>query len=287
MFPKLAPADAGFGRPTDQKVKVTLQTKELPQGKLVGALATGLRVLRYLSENRRPAGVSQIARDLKLNGSTCFNILKTLVQEDLIVFLPDDKTYEIGPGLLTLVKGVIEEDVLRRAIRPHLEALAARHNVTATLFQRVGENRMIMMDRAENPQVIRIHMNIGQRMPLMAGAYGRCMAAFLDLSEDEIKTRLEEVRWQNPPKFKDYMAEVRRAKTTGYAVDRDNFVIGVTVISAPIFNEAAAPTMVISVVGFSAQIDGATELTIAKDLRARAQEISEMAQRQQVSRARR
>lgn len=261
-----------------------LQTRELTQGKLVGALATGLQVLRYLSEHQRPAGVSQIARDLKLNGSTCFNILKTLVQEDLIVFLPEDKTYMVGPGLLALVKGAMEADVVRRAIRPHMEAMAAQHQVTATLFERVSENRMILIDRAENANFIRVHMNVGQRVPMLAGALGRCMAAFLDLPADEIKARFDDVRWQNPPSYETYLADVKQAKSNGYAVDRDNFVIGVTIISAPILNEKSKPALVISVVGFSAQIDKKTERTIAHDLRARAREISEMAQRQLPSR---
>ncbi|WP_415125909.1 IclR family transcriptional regulator [Paracoccus sp. (in: a-proteobacteria)] len=264
-----------------------MQSKELAQGKLVGALATGLKVLRYLSESQRPVGVSQIARDLKLNGSTCFNILKTLVQEDLIVFLPDDKTYQVGPGLLVLVKGVIEGDVVRRAIRPHLEALAATHHVTATLFERIGENRMILVDRAENAKDIRVQMNLGQRMPMLAGAFGRCMAAFLDLTVEEIEARFNEVRWQDPPSFKDYMADVRKAKNTGYAVDRDNFGIGVVIIAAPIFMDNVTPSMVISVVGFSAQIDGPTELAIARDLRTRAQQVSEISQRPMVSVGRR
>lgn len=257
-----------------------MQTVELAQGKLVGALATGLKVLRYLSELNRPAGVSQIARDLKLNGSTCFNILKTLVQEDLIIFMQDDKTYMVGPGLLALVKGAIEIDIVRRAIRPHLEALAREHRVTATLFERASDNRMILVDVAESPNDLRIHMNVGQRMPLMAGAYGRCMAAFLDLTLEEIETRFVEVRWQAPPSFKDYLADVKKTKSTGYAVDRDNFSIGAMVISAPIFNAAEQPNMVISIVGFSAQIDATYELAIARDLRNRAQEISDIARRQ-------
>lgn len=266
---------------------VFLQTVELAQGKLVGALATGLKVLRYLSELNRPVGVSQIARDLKLNGSTCFNILKTLVQEDLIIFLQDDKTYMVGPGLLALVKGAIETDVVRRAIRPHLEALANEHHVTATLFERASANRMILVDRAENPNELRIHMNVGQRMPMMAGAFGRCMAAFLDLPLEEIEARFNEVRWKNAPSFKDYLNDVKKAKSAGYAVDRDHFAIGVTVISAPIFNAAEQPNMVISVVGFSAQIDAAQELHIARDLRARAQELSDIARRQAAPVARR
>ena len=48
---------------------------ETPE-KVVGALASGLAVVRYLSIAATPVGVSRIARDLGLNSSTCFNLLR-------------------------------------------------------------------------------------------------------------------------------------------------------------------------------------------------------------------
>ena len=54
--------------------------------KLVGALASGLAIVRYLAVAGAPVGVSRIARHLELNASTCYNLLKTLVHERLVVF---------------------------------------------------------------------------------------------------------------------------------------------------------------------------------------------------------
>ena len=54
--------------------------------KLVGALVGGLRILRHLTDQPAPLGVTRIARDLQLNASTCFNLLRTLVHEGLVNF---------------------------------------------------------------------------------------------------------------------------------------------------------------------------------------------------------
>ena len=106
--------------------------------KLVGALSSGLAILRYLSRTGAGVGVSQVARDLKLNPSTCFNLLKTLVHEGLAVFDGASKSYALGLGLVELAKGALEQASYTRLVRPHLDAIASKHRVTATLWQRVG-----------------------------------------------------------------------------------------------------------------------------------------------------
>src|SRR5690606_8616565 len=118
-------------------------------GKLVGALAAGLKVLRYLSQATSPVGVTRIARDLNLNPSTCYNLLKTLVQEGLVNFDEESKTYTVALGLVELAKGVLEEASYVRLIHPVLEEVARRHNVTATLWQRTRNERVVLVARAD------------------------------------------------------------------------------------------------------------------------------------------
>ena len=73
--------------------------------KLVGALVNGLAVLRYLQKARAGVRVTQVARDLGLNPSTCFNLLRTLVHEGLAGFDPISKTYVISIGVVSLAQG--------------------------------------------------------------------------------------------------------------------------------------------------------------------------------------
>ena len=70
-------------------------TATSPPEKLVGALSSGLKILRYLASSSTPIGVTRIAKDLELNASTCFNLLKTLVHERLVTFDESTKTYSM------------------------------------------------------------------------------------------------------------------------------------------------------------------------------------------------
>ena len=51
-----------------------------------------------------------------------------------------------------------------RVVRPHLEALAEQSGATMTLWLRTGPDRVVLVDRAEGNAMVRIHMNIGQRL---------------------------------------------------------------------------------------------------------------------------
>jgi len=242
--------------------------------KLVGALVSGLQIVRYLSSGRPSAGVSQIARDLQLNPSTCFHLLKTLVHERLVLFDPATKTYSLGLGLVELAKGALRQNAYARMLRPALEAVALAHGVTATLWQRIEEDRVVLVDYVEAASAIRINMNIGQRLPATIAALGRCIAAHSNMPKAHLRKLFSNLRWQDPPSFGTYLAEVEAARRNGYAIDPGNYVKGVTTVSAPVLDETGRPIMAISAVGFSAQFDKARLQRLAADVRDRALEAS-------------
>lgn len=244
------------------------------RGKRVGALSSGLAILRYLSKNENPAGVTQVARDLKLNTSTCFNLLNTLVSEQLVNFHPGAKTYSVGVGLVELARGAMERSSFVRFVRPHLHEIVADYSVTTTLWQRSGEERAVLLERVDSDAAIRVHMTIGQRLPLFIAALGRVMAANSGLSRAELRLRFNKLRWQNPPDFEEYYREVQEAGERGYAFDVDRYVRGVTTISAPIFTDNHIATMAISAIGFSGQFTPSLIESIGEDLRSRTRELS-------------
>jgi DNA-binding IclR family transcriptional regulator len=250
-----------------------MATAPVPE-KLVGALSSGLAILRHLAIATQPMGVSRIARDLELNSSTCFNLLKTLVHEGLVSFDDATKTYAIGIGLVELAKGALEQASYVRMLHPHLEEIAQRHGVTATLWQRTTDERVVLVDRADNPSAIRVHMSIGQRLPMYIAALGRCMAAHTDLSPAELRRRVSELRWEDGPSFDEYLADVAEARSRGYAVDTGRYVRGVTTVSSAVLDAARTPVMAISAVGFSAQLARPAIKVLGEDLRDRAGEIS-------------
>ncbi|AMG90643.1 IclR family transcriptional regulator [Bordetella bronchiseptica] len=245
-----------------------------PPEKLVGALVGGLRVLRYLSAAPAGVGVTRVARDLQLNSSTCYNFLKTLVYEGLVTFDESTKTYSIALGLVELAKGVLEQGAYVRLIHPHLEEIARAHRVTATLWQRTSNERVVLVDRADNDSSVRVHMSVGQRLPMYIAALGRCMAANAGLDREQLEQRFDALRWDDKPPFDEYLAGVEEARKNGYATDAGHYVKGVSTASAAVLDAFGKPVMAISAVGFSAQFTGDALERLGQDLRERAGRIT-------------
>jgi DNA-binding IclR family transcriptional regulator len=234
--------------------------------KLVGALASGPSVLRYLGRGRGPAGVTRIARDLGLNASTCFNLLRALVHEGLMTFDDATKTYAIGLGLVELARGALDRASFVRLVLPHLDTLAERHSATLVMWQRSPGERLVLAHVAENPAAVRVQMSVGARLALFAGASGRCVAAFCGMTRAQIRSRCNAVRWDRAPSFERYWESVLKVRELGYAVDEGEYQQGVTIVGVPVFDRDRRPVMTIGAATFSAQLDADQLTGMIRDL---------------------
>lgn len=245
-------------------------------GKPVGAVVSALAILRYLAGQPGAVSSTQVARALALNPSTCFNILKTLAAERVVRFEPAGKAYRLGPGLVELAGSALDQVGYAHLIHPELERLAETWQATTTAWLRVSDARVMLVDRAEAPAAVQIHMRIGHRLPLLIGALGRCMAAHAGLPEEELRRHYATLRLEAPVPFETFMAEVEEARRDGYAVNRDGFVRGITTVSSAVLDAERQPFLALSVVGLSAQLADERVAAIGLDLRDTARRIGTM-----------
>jgi DNA-binding IclR family transcriptional regulator len=80
---------------------------------------------------------------------------------------------------------------------------------------------------------------IGSRFPALISATGRCIAAFEDHPEAELQARFGTLRWDEPPTFDEWKAQVSQTRAQGFGVDEGNYISGVTVVAAPVWKTRA------------------------------------------------
>lgn len=226
--------------------------------KLVGALVSGLAILRYLQKSQFPVGMTKVARDLKLNPSTCYNLLRTLVHERLANFDPATKTYSLSLGVVSLAQGAIDKEHHVRIIRPEIQRIASQFSVATALWFRSSEDRVLLVDRAESTSDVQISMRIGQRLPEFVGALGRCFAAYSSLSQDEIRSRFSKIRFKRPLNFDEWWSQVELVKKESFAVDDGYFSEGIITVAVPVFGNGETLRMAVSAIAIAAQMDAAT-----------------------------
>jgi DNA-binding IclR family transcriptional regulator len=222
-------------------------------GPVVGAVVNAVAILRHIGGRPEPSGVNAIARALSLSPSTCFNILKTLVREELVEFDPQTKTYSFAPGLAALVQGGAGRKDAFRLAGPALEILAERYASTVALWRLTASGRLVLLGLAESAIATRIHMNAGLRIPRLAGAGGRCIAANLGLPRELAAREFQKLRWQNAISFQSYWDQVAEARERGWALDDGDFLHGVTTVAAPILDRSGVAQYIVTATAFRGQ----------------------------------
>lgn len=234
--------------------------------KRVGAVDNAVSILSYLASADRPLKLTEIARQLNINGSTCFNILRTLETHGLVLIDPSTKTYTVGTALLELARRSAERGSDVDLLKPMMDQIAARHGVHVSLWSRVDPDHLALIAASESNDGARISMTLGQRRPTIYGAIGRVMAAFGDIDEAYINQHFPSLRWAQPVSLETYLKQVQETRKRGWSSDKGTAAVGLQVIAAPIYGRDNRVTRAICATTFLGHLDAAQEKKLAEEL---------------------
>jgi DNA-binding IclR family transcriptional regulator len=218
------------------------------------AISRAAAVLRLLGKSDAPLGLQPIARELGLVPSTCLYVLRALVAEEFVSFDPDTKRYALEAGVLTLARHWLRRDRFNDLVQPALDRLAGAHDVTMLGVHIVGLDHIIVVAVSQSGQNFQLSAQIGSRFPALISATGRCIAAFGDHGEAELAARFRTLRWDDPPSFDEWQAQVAETRAQGFAVDEGNYISGVTVAAAPVWKGRGGPSHALVATGIGSAL---------------------------------
>lgn len=241
----------------------------------VPAVSRAIAILRLLGRSTEPVGVKAIAQALGIVTSTCLHILRVLVDEELVQ-VDATKRYSLGSGMLSLARSVIERNDFPGAVQPLLDRLSAQWSVTAIGVEVGSLDRIVVLALSRSKIPFRLHVDVGSRFPALISATGRLVAAFSDEPWSEIARRFRALRWQNPPPIEAWRKDLEAVRKKGYALDRGNYIGGVTVLAVPVFNERRQITHTLVAAAVADQFDNTRCVAMAKEMRVEADRLSEL-----------
>ena len=151
------------------------------------SLSRALEVFAELQRAERPQRLSDLARTCGMSLPTTLRILRVL--QDFGMVSQTDKSYRIGPAVLPAARSYLENDPLVVASRPVLQQVASQTGLTASLYTRLGFER-ILVARVDGEAPLRYDLPLGKRLPLTVGAAGKILLALA--SAEELRARLPE-----------------------------------------------------------------------------------------------
>ena len=221
----------------------------------VRAVAVTIAILRHLALSRRPQGVNAIARAVGCTPSACFNILKTMAAEHFVEFDRDTKAYSLGRGIAAIARHALDPNAMYGWMRERIEQLADDWALTIALW-RVQKTSIVLVGYATGFTSTRIHLTIGQRVPLLLGATGKCIAAACELSDAEIAAQFASLRWDQAPSLEQYVEAVAHTRQTVWGMDDGLHMRGVTSIATPVLDDSGQVRYCLSALSFSGQLSG-------------------------------
>jgi DNA-binding IclR family transcriptional regulator len=234
--------------PPDRELARAVKESKAP------AISRAAAVLRLLGKSDTPLGLQTVARELGLVPSTCLYVLRALVAEELVAFDADTKRYSLEAGVLTLARQWLRRNQFTDLAQPVLDRIRQAFDVTMLGVQIVGLDHIIVVAVSQSENSFQLSAQIGSRFPALISATGRCIAAFGDHAEAELESRFRTLRWDEPPTFDEWKAQVAQTRTQGFAVDEGNYISGVTVVAAPVWKTRAKLSHALVAIGIGSAL---------------------------------
>jgi IclR family transcriptional regulator, acetate operon repressor len=239
------------------------------------AVARALAVLMQFIETEE-AGISELARALKLSPSTVHRIVRALVAAGVVE--QDERTnrYYLGRGAVLLGQ-VAQHRYGLDICLPLLERLAAASDESVNLVMRDGDAGVVTF-RVQCRHELRFDQPVGSRVGLHCSASGKAILAF-GPDRDRLLASLGPLQPQTP-KTMTSLAELEEdlagTRERGYSIDDEEFRTGVRCVGAPVLDASGHARSAIAVQAPSVRFPRERVERIAPLVRRTADEISSL-----------
>ncbi len=233
------------------------------------------RILHLIADSSAGLGVSDLSKRLKIGKSTVHGITAALEEMGVLIRDPVHKKYHVGYTLLELGRKAYAKMDLKDAARKPMEHLMEEVGETVFLGALNGDH-VTILDVVESSNEMKITSPPGTRLPLLVGATGRVLLGQLEKEKTkEIVQRMGLARYtaKSVVDPKQFMREVAKAREMGFAIDDEEYILGVKAIAAPI-RATSLPPAAIWVVGFTSALDDKKLEVVCSEIQKTAMEIN-------------
>jgi len=238
-------------------------------------------ILSAVSSAKDGMGVSDLAKKLNMPKSTVHGMTSTLEELGAVLRDPLSKKYKLGFTLLEIGRSAYSRIDLQTSARPVTEELMERTQ-TSVFLGILNWGQVTILDVVESRQGLNITAPIGSTIPLFAGAVGK---VFLAAMPDDQTARI--IKSKGLPRFTDnsildmdlYFSELNQVREKGYAVDDEEYILGVRAVASPLMGLGQLRSAIWAV-GFKASLDEKKMQTLTAETQKAAKTISRRIQEQ-------
>lgn len=210
---------------------------EVEGGERRAAADRMLGILEEVATSGRPVAVREVAEALDLPKPTAHRLVNTLLERGLLARGIDRRSVTVGPKLTQLALDILRSSVVQAPVRSVLSGVSTQLGETCNIGVLDG-SEVVYLDRVEAEHwPLRLQFGIGSRVPLHCTAMGKLFLGHLpDVQRERL---LSAIRFQRFTAgtigdVEGMRAEAARIREQGYALDDEEFIVGVFCIAFPV-----------------------------------------------------
>lgn len=222
----------------------------------VPAVSASVRILESLAaEWPTPVSPGRLVSDLRLNRSTCYNILATLQRAGWATSLGDRAGWTLGPRLLTLTG--VSQGLTARIVQEEIDELSRQLGFVVFAAERDGSGGYTVVAKAERRSGVRVTVGVGDSFVFSAPAIMQAFEAWTSPADFERLVHRHGVRQFTEHTVTD-LAELRgvleNVRRDGFSRSLQQYDLSQAGIAAPVFDSNGRVCMVLTSLAFSSDL---------------------------------
>ena len=197
-----------------------------------------LLILETITKSNFPLTLEVISTSTSLAKPTAFRLLNTLVTQGFIERDPNGRRFQPSSKLRVMGINILSVDSIRSQRVAVMKRLVEEIGETCN-FNILDGNKVMYLDRIETSAPIRLHVDLGIRVPLHCTASGKLLLS--GMTKLQVKRSLgnepfERYTDKTITSYKKLFPELEKIRAKGYALDESGFLEGFIGIAVPVIN---------------------------------------------------
>jgi len=219
----------------------------------IKSIEKAMDLLELLSDKEKEMSITEIGKELHMGISTVHRILTTLKCRNYIVQNRQTSKYMLGAKLFILGYKVQNTKNLIKVAMPFLQRLSTYTNETIN-FAILEGREVICLYKIESKEMLRAGIELGAKIPAHCTSLGKILLAFLPEHEfmmlySNNNEKLPTFTPNTISSVEELKKCLKKIKKQGYAIDEEEFKIGVNCLGVAIINNESKEIASISISG--------------------------------------
>lgn len=203
-------------------------------------LEKALDIIEILSQESG-LGITELSKRLDMGKSTIHRVLDTLMAYGYVDKMTKNATYRLGWKLYEIGNVIPQQRNLNNLDYEELQNLCNRSGETVNVGVVSNKDVVIIAKVEPVTEALRVNKHVGEHEPLHATSLGKVLLS--EMTEDELKeiygqngASLERYTPNTITELKGLISELKKVREQGYAIDDQEYNLGLVCIAMPLRN---------------------------------------------------